>query len=98
MQSGSGVFRKRCWPANRLKPNKTLILFSDRKSTRLNSSHTVISYAVFCLKKKTPTYHPRPGASFDDGVRNAGSASERVTACEAEYLTRPCMDGQAVGL
>src|SRR5260221_7850953 len=27
----------------------------DRKSTRLNSSHTVISYAVFCLKKKTFT-------------------------------------------
>src|SRR5438034_8506196 len=26
---------------------------TDRKSTRLNSSHTVISYAVFCLKKKT---------------------------------------------
>src|SRR5438132_3000124 len=26
--------------------------FEDRKSTRLNSSHTVISYAVFCLKKK----------------------------------------------
>src|SRR5438034_7242442 len=29
-----------------------LILRRDRKSTRLNSSHTVISYAVFCLKKK----------------------------------------------
>src|SRR5256885_8506991 len=28
---------------------------SDRKSTRLNSSHLVISYAVFCLKKKTTT-------------------------------------------
>src|SRR5438034_7329646 len=27
----------------------------DRKSTRLNSSHTVISYAVFCLKKKSTT-------------------------------------------
>src|SRR5438034_7801539 len=27
-------------------------LLGDRKSTRLNSSHTVISYAVFCLKKK----------------------------------------------
>src|SRR5438132_2390623 len=27
-------------------------LEEDRKSTRLNSSHTVISYAVFCLKKK----------------------------------------------
>src|SRR5690554_7772236 len=29
----------------------------DRKSTRLNSSHVRISYAVFCLKKKTITYH-----------------------------------------
>src|SRR5436190_17459915 len=28
----------------------------DRKSTRLNSSHTVISYAVFCLKKKNNYY------------------------------------------
>src|SRR5205085_5649687 len=27
--------------------------FADRKSTRLNSSHSQISYAVFCLKKKT---------------------------------------------
>src|SRR5438132_8840815 len=34
----------RCWRQKRK--------FSDRKSTRLNSSHTVISYAVFCLKKK----------------------------------------------
>src|SRR5436190_5255202 len=31
----------------------------DRKSTRLNSSHTVISYAVFCLKKKTIIAEPR---------------------------------------
>src|SRR5256885_7079180 len=30
----------------------------DRKSTRLNSSHLVISYAVFCLKKKTISSHP----------------------------------------
>src|SRR5438034_4744048 len=29
-----------------------LVVEGDRKSTRLNSSHTVISYAVFCLKKK----------------------------------------------
>src|SRR5258708_15118033 len=28
--------------------------FPDRKSTRLNSSHQIISYAVFCLKKKKP--------------------------------------------
>src|SRR2546430_4117255 len=30
----------------------TSLMFSDRKSTRLNSSHSQISYAVFCLKKK----------------------------------------------
>src|SRR5436309_4664532 len=29
----------------------------DRKSTRLNSSHVKISYAVFCLKKKNRIYH-----------------------------------------
>src|SRR5688572_33445946 len=31
----------------------------DRKSTRLNSSHSQISYAVFCLKKKTKTTKPK---------------------------------------
>src|SRR2546430_3269546 len=39
------------------------ILVLDRKSTRLNSSHSQISYAVFCLKKKknthTTTLHPQ---------------------------------------
>src|SRR3712207_8532567 len=30
----------------------------DRKSTRLNSSHANISYAVFCLKKKKREHHP----------------------------------------
>src|SRR5437867_13403687 len=29
------------------------VVYEDRKSTRLNSSHRTISYAVFCLKKKT---------------------------------------------
>src|SRR5438034_10788466 len=37
----------------------------DRKSTRLNSSHTVISYAVFCLKKKKYTTSSRSG--LDEG-------------------------------
>src|SRR4051812_47967069 len=32
----------------------------DRKSTRLNSSHMSISYAVFCLKKKKKTYTSQP--------------------------------------
>src|SRR6266850_3928650 len=49
----SGVSRPRdytaCSPSAR--PSRT-----DRKSTRLNSSHLVISYAVFCLKKKKKAY------------------------------------------
>src|SRR5947208_7448543 len=36
-----------------LSANATHVLHQDRKSTRLNSSHQIISYAVFCLKKKT---------------------------------------------
>src|SRR2546428_3648557 len=35
------------------------VLQKDRKSTRLNSSHDQISYAVFCLKKKKKTRHNR---------------------------------------
>src|SRR2546429_754794 len=33
-------------------PTSELFIYIDRKSTRLNSSHGYISYAVFCLKKK----------------------------------------------
>src|SRR2546422_7048398 len=48
----------------------------DRKSTRLNSSHGYISYAVFCLKKKkhvaragpAPLTEPLPGAATDQTV------------------------------
>src|SRR5690625_5869296 len=39
------------WHARRL----SLLREQDRKSTRLNSSHVAISYAVFCLKKKKST-------------------------------------------
>src|SRR5258705_7702538 len=57
------LFRSRPWRANRggspLRPQHGLekggrlaVAFRDRKSTRLNSSHLGISYAVFCLKKK----------------------------------------------
>src|SRR5437868_7761753 len=37
----------------------------DRKSTRLNSSHVSISYAVFCLKKKNRTRHTRTRTPMD---------------------------------
>src|SRR2546430_4224399 len=39
---------------------ETLVEARDRKSTRLNSSHSQISYAVFCLKKKTTIYRAAP--------------------------------------
>src|SRR2546430_13522689 len=38
------------------------LVHQDRKSTRLNSSHSQISYAVFCLKKKTCTPEPAKAA------------------------------------
>src|SRR5437588_4543034 len=43
----------------------SFLLGGDRKSTRLNSSHTVISYAVFCLKKKKckPTARAAPATA-----------------------------------
>src|SRR2546426_2941175 len=40
------------WAARRIGVPALIFLPQDRKSTRLNSSHLVISYAVFCLKKK----------------------------------------------
>src|SRR2546430_10214616 len=40
-----------CWPAPAGVADEDLMV-TDRKSTRLNSSHSQISYAVFCLKKK----------------------------------------------
>src|SRR5258708_29096879 len=39
-------------------------LLRDRKSTRLNSSHQIISYAVFCLKKKKKSKKSQPNAYY----------------------------------
>src|SRR2546428_9488875 len=46
---------------------------TDRKSTRLNSSHDQISYAVFCLKKKK-------SAEINDDVERSGSGCQRAHA------------------
>src|SRR5438132_10876307 len=59
-------------------PGCSVAVHSDRKSTRLNSSHTVISYAVFCLKKKN-----RPHTRFSAGV------SPLVCSTPACRLPRP---------
>src|SRR2546427_7068306 len=52
-------------------------LARDRKSTRLNSSHSQISYAVFCLKKKKNKI-----------VRTHISNSESASGLEARYTVR----------
>src|SRR5258708_11037705 len=44
-------------PSSRPSPRESERSERDRKSTRLNSSHQIISYAVFCLKKKIPRAH-----------------------------------------
>src|SRR3712207_6890528 len=49
LETGSG--------ASACAPNGTGSNAEDRKSTRLNSSHANISYAVFCLKKKNSYYY-----------------------------------------
>src|SRR3712207_7937924 len=53
-----------------LTPLVRLMVVLDRKSTRLNSSHANISYAVFCLKKKR---QPRRGLGPDRDDRRAAS-------------------------
>src|SRR5438552_8113215 len=50
--SGLGLCHPRCGPGPTLHRPARRRSAGDRKSTRLNSSHQIISYAVFCLKKK----------------------------------------------
>src|SRR5947208_11879994 len=51
-RQGQGTLSLRLQPARGI-DDQLGAAFQDRKSTRLNSSHQIISYAVFCLKKKS---------------------------------------------
>src|SRR5256886_10919478 len=53
----------------------------DRKSTRLNSSHSQISYAVFCLKKKNNQYQS-PYSQYRDVQRQRPTAPCRPMCCQ----------------
>src|SRR5438552_11595265 len=52
----------------------TRLMQADRKSTRLNSSHQIISYAVFCLKKKkeVEVLEPADAGSLVHGIDTSG--------------------------
>src|SRR3954467_10901880 len=54
-----------------------MLFRSDRKSTRLNSSHTIISYAVFCLKKKKKANRPTTQQATPSARATSGSAARR---------------------
>src|SRR5260221_10878174 len=51
--------------------------YLDRKSTRLNSSHTVISYAVFCLKKKKKKKQKKINLQINEMNRARTAEAER---------------------
>src|SRR3712207_7952162 len=55
--SSIGLFRALRRDSAKLRIGSYTAACKDRKSTRLNSSHANISYAVFCLKKKTELYY-----------------------------------------
>src|SRR5260221_6813474 len=65
------------WILNRFADREAESLYVDRKSTRLNSSHTVISYAVFCLKKKN-RWQRLLGVSPTPHLRHSRSSHPRV--------------------
>src|SRR5256884_4941403 len=56
------------WNEEASTPTTKNVRYQDRKSTRLNSSHGYISYAVFCLKKKKKTkqIQSRRGSHMND--------------------------------
>src|SRR5437870_9409832 len=54
----------------------------DRKSTRLNSSHVAISYAVFCLKKKNKIRHALPLFQLFHGIDSLDLARDIDRAAE----------------
>src|SRR5205807_4527104 len=63
----------------------------DRKSTRLNSSHLVISYAVFCLKKKKqlPSLPYNRRLTSSRPLRRERRPSEARTTCQQQHGPPP---------
>src|SRR5205814_7987325 len=58
---------------------------ADRKSTRLNSSHLGISYAVFCLKKKNPTSSTAGLKSLDVHPDSGNRERTLINRVASEY-------------
>src|SRR5687768_17932908 len=78
------VDHRRAHRVEAVEPAEPLDQVLDRKSTRLNSSHGYISYAVFCLKKKTRVAGRR-AARFP---RSPGAGRDPVVAARATRSIR----------
>src|SRR5256886_12337714 len=59
---------------------------ADRKSTRLNSSHSQISYAVFCLKKKKSPYTDRFQPPFAAVLASRTCGQPRIASSQSVWL------------
>src|SRR5258708_31077825 len=83
--------------SNLMRPAPEQVSQRDRKSTRLNSSHQIISYAVFCLKKKNPPDHILMVELEADGRREP----EKEPPCDMSHevlvwLARTALMGRRV--
>src|SRR5256886_3999238 len=63
----------------------------DRKSTRLNSSHSQISYAVFCLKKKKKKQHRLPN-TYAPVLLYTPCTSFDLASARSPHPPLPCLD------
>src|SRR5256885_3652211 len=70
-----------------LRPPARMSSCADRKSTRLNSSHLVISYAVFCLKKKLNYVRFQGDFSFDETVATLANPPMQNCGLTGSYWT-----------
>src|SRR2546430_12715884 len=84
------------FPTTSLKTLSSTISISDRKSTRLNSSHSQISYAVFFLIKKLDSFTPLSAIRFQTAFHDRGFDSRlryvltpRRSVHPTTYLSSP---------
>src|SRR5437870_10930326 len=68
-------------PVEEPQAHPLVVLQRDRKSTRLNSSHVAISYAVFCLKKKKRGGCPTRTAPAIRSLRGLACQNDRRVIC-----------------
>src|SRR5258708_14004948 len=70
---------------------------TDRKSTRLNSSHQIISYAVFCLKKKKKKLNQKTRL-FQSSSHFVHRKTQRQTAGDRDLTDRPRVDNRRTNI